>query len=187
MDGCVIVGDLKGVESGRGPGVAVGGGAGGSAARRRRFGGWSSAPRLAKKAQPATRHTRVRRTGAARELPVPARGWEWLRGTAGAGRAGASVRAGGKADLHPPPMPSANRKRAAGESHSRPTTAWGVPRTPSAIGRLEDRSPVVVAWSSQSSPPVQKKHIGRVGGKPFWFFSAFFSCSAGHARTKAPI
>ena len=187
MDGCVIVGDLKGVESGRGPGVAVGGGAGG---RQRGGGGSAGGPRpraLQKKAQPATRHTRVRRTGAARELPVPARGWEWLRGTAGAGRAGASVRAGGKADLHPPPMPSANRKRAAGESHSRPTTAWGVPRTPPAIGRLGGRSPVVVAWSSQSSPPVQKKHIGRVGGKPFWFFSAFFSCSAGHATTKAPI
>ena len=157
MDECVVVEGFKGVESGRGPGVAVGGGAGG---RQRGGGGSAGGPRpraLQKKAQPATRHTRVRRTGAARELPVPARGWEWLRGTAGAGRAGASVRAGGKADLHPPPMPSANRKRAAGESHSRPTTAWGVPRTPSAIGRLEDRSPVVVAWSSQSSPPVQKK------------------------------
>ena len=49
MDECVVVEGFKGVESGRGPGVAVGGGAGGSAARRRRFGGWSSAPRLAKK------------------------------------------------------------------------------------------------------------------------------------------
>ena len=173
------VGVVQGWPSAAAQGVRQRGG-GGSAG-----GPWPRA--LRKKAQPATRHTRVRRTGASRALPVPARGWEWLRGTAGDGRAGASVRAGGKADLHPPPMPSANRKRAAGESHSRPTTAWGVPRTPSAIGRLEDRSPVVVAWSSQSSPPVQKKHIGRVGGKQFWFFSAFFSCSAGHATTKAPI
>ena len=154
MDGCVIVGDLKGVESGRGPGVAVGGGAGG---RQRGGGGSAGGPRpraLQKKAQPATRHTRVRRTGAARELPVPARGWEWLRGTAGAGRAGASVRAGGKADLHPPPMPSANRKRAAGESHSRPTTAWVLPRIPPAIRLAGGRSPMAETRARRCSPPL---------------------------------
>ena len=116
----------------------------------------------------------MRRTQGARALPVPERGWGWLRGTAGAGRAWANVRAEGEPDLHLPPMPSANRKRAAGESHSRPTTAWGVPRTPPAIRRLGGRSPVVVAWSSQSSPPCRKK-TWRGCGKPFRFLSAFFS------------
>ena len=104
----------------------------------------------------------MRRTQGARALLVPERGWRWLRGTAGAGRAGANVRAEGEPDLNLPPMPSANRKRAAGESHSRPTTAWGVPRTPPAIRRLGDRSPVVVAWSSQCSPPARGKGRGKI-------------------------
>ena len=162
MDGWVVVGGWRGVESGYGPGVAVVGRAGG---RRRGGGGLAGGPRprsLQKKAHPAKRHTRVRRTGAARALPFPERECGWLRGTAGAGRAGANVRAEGEPDLHSPPMPSANRKRAAGESHSRPTTAWGVPRTPPAIRRLGGRSPVVVAWSSQSSPPARGKGRGKI-------------------------
>ena len=142
--------------------MAVGGGARGL---QRGGGGSAGGPRprsLQKKAHPAKRHTRVRCTGAARALPFPERECGWLRGTAGAGRAGANVRAGGEAGLHSPPMPSANRKRAAGESHSRPTTAWGVPRTPPAIRRLGGRSPVVVAWSSQSSPPASRRGRGKI-------------------------
>ena len=74
MDGWVVVGDWRGVESGYGPGVAVVGRAGG---RRRGGGGSAGGPRprsLQKNAQPAKRHTRVRRTGAARALPIAARG-----------------------------------------------------------------------------------------------------------------
>ena len=42
MDECVVVEGFKGVESGRGPGVAVGGGAGG---RQRGGGGSAGGPR----------------------------------------------------------------------------------------------------------------------------------------------
>ena len=75
MDGWVVVGGWRGVESGYGPGVAVVGRAGG---RRRGGGGSAGGPRprsLQKNAQPAKRHTRVRRTGAARALPIAAREW----------------------------------------------------------------------------------------------------------------
>ena len=143
------------------------GSAGGTGARGRRCGGGAAGGRPRrltsnKIGQPAEGRKRVRRALRDRRVRDLGRSWGSPRGRTGSGRAGLRIGCPARLTCAKPPTPSTNRKRAAGESHSRPTTAWGVPKTPPAIRRLGDRSPVVVAWSSQCSPPARGKGRGKI-------------------------
>ena len=81
-------------------------------------------------------------------------GGVWPRGATGVGRAGRNFGAGARLTLCLPPKSGENRNRAAGESHSSPTTAWVLPRIPPAIRLAGGRSPMAETRARRCSPPL---------------------------------